>query len=815
MFDLNGPIGAISTPDGKLEYGNVGVTDCVYLRYVGADSVVPCVVYTPEERDDLIRIVEKGLELNGRTSPGSSIQLGAMRPKPITLRIVLVHPHQEAPFLLLRLLQGSWKVDITTPPEPLLALLKKGCVKGTHVLHGLLKRRPEGGWRVSGKDLELMEGLSPGIGRGGEYLHPDEAKEGEPLEIWTFPMEGKEFVAAFRTRDQWRPPSQVEERQGQDGDLALFHGEIQACREHHDALAQKMVQSGNIDATWAAKIALSSLICDILGGEDEKGHAVWLGRSPDPVLKTGIKAIESGQTSEEDQVLFQQVSCYFHSLNPKAGEAAKAIDTVMGKLYNGVSRQDLTNRRLILNNWFVLLRDVFDGAPTEQSLAAWNQSQGSYPGIVIPKAFSLAPPHPWNIDWTQEKSVAITTKTTRGGTPSKKPLLALVALVCIALPLLYVFVISPAKDENLAPQAVSSPSAIADSQQAADPAAQTPATIKAAAKATPTPKPKPAQVAKPKPKPTPKVAAKPKPTPKPKPKPKPTPKVVAKPKPTATPEPPAAPLELQGPWTIAGIDPKPERVADRGEMGGFKVVGIGPTWARFQQGDTVMLVGLRRPVLKVTGYQSDTLFVNGKESIGPKTSPEVVKQFLKTRPPSGSPNLDGIEVVQGPNGRLTFLRGTVSAPMSGQVSAVELMNAFEEDDLPRFQKQLDKTKANLIWNDRRSLLEVVAGEYTRRSIPKQNSGELRKSEYVQALIEAGADVKKYGEKALFATSDDKTIGVLIGAGVSPNSLDKDGRTKLFFATGKDYDALVRRGVDPTIKDKEGRTALQYQESLTK
>ncbi len=248
-------------------------------------------------------------------------------------------------------------------------------------------------------------------------------------------------------------------------------------------------------------------------------------------------------------------------------------------------------------------------------------------------------------------------------------------------------------------------------------------------------------------------------------------------------------------------------------MGGFKVVGIGPTWARFQRGDTVMLVGLKRPVLKVTGYQSDTLFVSGKESVGPTSSKQIVKQFLATRPKPGSTNLDDIEVIQGPDGRLTFRRGIVNAPMSGQVSAVELMNAFEEDDLPAFKKQLDKTKANLVWNTGESLLEIVAGNYSRRSIPKQKSGDLRKSEYVSALIEAGADVKKYGEKAFWATSDDKTMGVLIETGVSVNSLDKNGRTKLFFSSGKDYEALVRRGADPAIQDSQGMTALQYQESL--
>lgn len=347
MFDYLGPIGAINTPDGSLEYGNVGATDCIYLRYSGLKDVVPCLIYTADELKALLDIVRQGETLAQRTEAGQIIVLGVMPAKPITLRLALVHPREGPPFLLLRMLQGNWKTDIVTGGFAEFArLLEVGVGPTQRPLQGPLKRRPDGGWRVAGKDLELLQGLSPGAGRFGEYLHPNEVREGEVVEVWTFGHDGKDFVATFRTRSRWRPPARVENREGQEGDNLLFTGQVRACQEVHEALGRQMMKSGRVDATWASKLTLTALVRAILSGQDEVGHAIWLGRSPEPILQIGLKAIEAGQTSIQDARLYHQLSCYYHSLNPNQAEAARAIDGIMASVFQSLEPKDWQEKRL-------------------------------------------------------------------------------------------------------------------------------------------------------------------------------------------------------------------------------------------------------------------------------------------------------------------------------------------------------------------------------------------------------------------------------------------------------------------------------------
>ena len=325
MFDFLGPIGSISSESGSLEYGQVGVTDCVYLRFVGAGDVIPCLIYNPDEMRVLREILADAVEVAASSQPGMIVRVGAMRPKPITLRVAVIHPHQGPPFLLLRLLQGEWKEDLTVPPDEAVALFSMGqSPTPSPVLSGQLRRSPDGAWRLGGKSVYLVEGLSAGTGYHGEYLHPDEVAEGDELDCWTFPAEGREMVAAFRTRQRWRPPAQVKERTGQEGDLAWLAGRTYRCRQIHEELGRTMVSAKNVDAAWAAKLALSALLCAIKDGENEAGHAIWTGRAPDPILQIGVKAMESGQTSVQDLMLYQQVGCYFHALNPDRAAAMRA-----------------------------------------------------------------------------------------------------------------------------------------------------------------------------------------------------------------------------------------------------------------------------------------------------------------------------------------------------------------------------------------------------------------------------------------------------------------------------------------------------------
>jgi hypothetical protein len=408
MFDLLGPIGGIQGQDGSLEYGNVGITNCVYLSIKGNAEVVPTVIFTPEELESLIRIVEVACDEVGRVQKGSILRLGSMRPKPITLRLALVHPHDGSPFLLMRFLQGSWNQDFIASPLDTLKLLKTGQTEGAPPLLGPLQRHEGGVWEVAGKRLSLLEGLSPGIGFHGEYLHPDEVAQGEELEVWTFQADGKELVATFRLKNRWKAPEKISEPLGQQADLMLSRGETHRARERYRKLAETQIKSQRVVAPWAAKVALGVMLCELADGDDQKAQTIWLGRSDEKFLKIGLQSLEAGQSGPADFLLYHQVSAYFHSLNPNLDEAVAGVNKIMGTVYNEINKNDTPLRRLTLSNWFLHLKEVYEGPPSESALSAWNEAKKDFAGEVRPKAICFPHPDPWQLDESELLTAAPT-----------------------------------------------------------------------------------------------------------------------------------------------------------------------------------------------------------------------------------------------------------------------------------------------------------------------------------------------------------------------------------------------------------------------
>lgn len=395
MLDILGPIGAVSGNDSTLEFGNVGVTNCVYLAIKGLPDSVPTVVYSPDELDDLLEIVEVGVLESKRPRPGTIQRLGFLKAKPITLRIALIHPHNGPPRLLLRFLQGSWSHDFTVPPADLYQLLKVGKVEGPPPLSGPLTRLKDGGWQVAGETLVLAEGLSSGCGFYGEYLHPDEVSEGEEVEVWDLPLEGEKLVVAFRLKKRWTPPGRIDEPTGKEGDALLARGQTFRALHRYREMGAAQLESRKVSAPWAAKAALSSLLCHLGNGDDKAAQAIWLGQTDDPFLSIGLKALEAGQADAHDSALFQQVSAYFHSLNPDVASAENAVNRIMSALYEHYGKDESVLRRVTLSNWYLHLREVHEGQPSEAALQAWSRARASFPEQVVSKTLRFPLPGAW------------------------------------------------------------------------------------------------------------------------------------------------------------------------------------------------------------------------------------------------------------------------------------------------------------------------------------------------------------------------------------------------------------------------------------
>ena len=792
MLDRLGPLGSIKAPSGTLEFGQVGSTACVFLRFVGGPGTVPCLVYTPEELASLLTILGYAERLSQTTKPGDTLRLGTMRAKPIILRLALIHPANGVPFVLLRMLSGKGKLDIPLSLNETLELLRQGQVSNpAPPLSGPLRRVPSGAWSVAGKELHVVPGYSPGQGYWGEYIHPDEVEDGEHLVVWPFHAAGKEYIGAFRTLEQWRPPSQVSEPKGQEGDLALFNGQTYRCRHVHKNYAQGLSERGDVHPTWAAKLALSSLLCDIADGEDESGHATWLGNSPDPILQAGISAIEQGDASLHDQAIYQQVSCYFHSLGADQDSAAHAVNTILERLFAHFLETDPSQVRRLLANWAMHLKDIYDGKPPNEASEAWRRAKAQYPGRVMPKAICFPPPYPWLIDWNEEHEemeetvtktsspFAVTEQEQRAQaaeleaepesepepdpTQAVKPVRPPAQHRSSKLPLLAVGVVCLGAVGFFAYKATA---------KAPDVGTATPTPTTVVASVTPQPSV--------------------------------SPNVVA----VATPiAPPTMGAEGDGvvvgdlsnlnKVTIGGVDPEERFFVDRAAEG-MTVLESGVGWARYEKDGVQIFMGAKqsgtRKSTRASAFASDALFSDGKKVLtagaGREQIPAAALERLK---------LLRIQVVVDPatDTILGFSTGEFpdTTPGLGQPLGADLYKAFEERNLEAFQAGLTPETANLMFMDGESLFAKVA---------RQAWG----AQYCQAMIDAGADVQgAVGIQALWSTADPGVVVMLTKAGLNPDELGPQGRTKLFTAGPEMTKALLAAKANPNLQDESGMSPL--------
>ena len=277
-----------------------------------------------------------------------------------------------------------------------------------------------------------------------------------------------------------------------------------------------------------------------------------------------------------------------------------------------------------------------------------------------------------------------------------------------------------------------------------------------------------------------------------------------------TPEP-----ALSGEWLVCGFERQEKRRADRADMGEYKLKGLGPTWARFESGESVLLTGIQRPSTNITGYVGETLWVEGKKVDTSGMSFEQLQEATKNQ--TGKSRVD---VLKGVDGRYYFRSGSSSGlmPLPGQAPCTEVLTALENLDLEAFERSVNSENVNALFSgygNTGGLLALTAG-YSPRV--KKNIGRGRRvsyAPYVKILLERGADVQKFGEEAFWKTSDVDTAALLLDAGVPINCRNDKGRTKLFHAS-KDMEALLlARGIDPKLRDNDGKTRDEFKKRRRK
>ena len=400
MFSADSVIGEIEDPQGCLKVGNVGDTECVYLSYKSKDGERQFhVVYTGRENSTLLAAIKKGAELAPNTKPRSTVRLSALPPKPTRLQLVLVAPENKSPLVILRFLEAGWKQDFFAQPEVLVDLFQKAQRRAPMPgVVGILDRFGTNIWMIEGQTLEAHDDWSHGIGFFGEYVHHSEVPEGQVVRAWPVVIEQKMVIAAFEYAQAWEPSASPDLPQGQQGDRALAEGLVRQSREAHALLSKTMYDSGKVDPIWAGKVALSSIIGDIVMSDDKVGLATWSGQGGNPVIQQGMASLKAGMLSPHDNAVFSILSAYFQSRLPDAEAAIAKVNQEMSAAWTYALFNAPEMKHLVLNDWYLLLkqRGLSESSP---AFAAWNEAKSHYPEALRPTVFCLPPPFPWVKSW--------------------------------------------------------------------------------------------------------------------------------------------------------------------------------------------------------------------------------------------------------------------------------------------------------------------------------------------------------------------------------------------------------------------------------
>lgn len=374
-----------------MEFGNVGLSNCVYFRFKARKGgFEPLLVYSPDDLEHLLALVRQAMELKDSVEEEGVLRIGAMPPKPATLRLALVRASSQPPRLLIRLLHLRQKVDLMMEPEEFHSLLEVGRAAGAPPLEGPLSSLGGSRWQLAEAELETDE-FTVGTGRHRQYCRLEEVPAGQPVRAWT---DGKGRVVCFETRTE-ESSSESELAAGRHADELLLQGRNhEACREYY-ALARDLMKTKSVTSRWAAKVVLGVLLAEIADGNDQMAQQVWLGQSPEPVLQMGIEAIESGKVGQTDHLSYRQISAYFHSLNPDPHQAQLGVNSVMESVCREMESVPTELRRMALSNWYLFLYEIFEGEPPADVLRSWKEESEGLQPPVRPEAISFPRPESW------------------------------------------------------------------------------------------------------------------------------------------------------------------------------------------------------------------------------------------------------------------------------------------------------------------------------------------------------------------------------------------------------------------------------------
>ena len=389
---------------------------------------VLAVILDEQELAVLAELVAEAEKLGASLSPGQGQMLGYFRPRPLGLRVVAVRPRAAGPELRLSFFQRDISFDALLPAGQV-GGWQEALARRARSAHEARKSAPllTGTWQESTglirvdtegqlRELHLMAGMSHIWGPFQEFLQPPEVPAGTRVRLDVAELEGRCLLARACVLDVGGvlpdgpapdPEFARYSRQGEATDELLLAGRLHAAREGRVQLLNAMRSTGKLDGFLLAKIALAEMHTMLLAGDVSGAGQLWTGSDkPQDLLETGIKLVETGQTSLQDLMLYRQMEAYLHSLNSDSTRALPAVNGVMSTVFRYF--QEFPNRwqqALTLRNWRMHLAEVFDGQPVPAAaLGPWEEAQRAFGGTVLPKLVCLPLIANWKLDADQSNA---------------------------------------------------------------------------------------------------------------------------------------------------------------------------------------------------------------------------------------------------------------------------------------------------------------------------------------------------------------------------------------------------------------------------
>ncbi|MFD3505819.1 hypothetical protein [Nocardia sp. NPDC058666] len=199
---------------------------------------------------------------------------------------------------------------------------------------------------------------------------------------------GVQLISADRLPD----PDQA--AAGAAADALLAQRNYADADHAYRAVLDAAIATGRPDALVAGKAVLGMLLSAVMSGRLNAAHHLWTSESGSPRL--GILALESGQVSAYDTVLYRLIEAFLHSLSTgDPATSSTAVDTIMHSCVTWTADHDATTVVRLLNNWKLHLIEIHGVNPPAAYTAALDAAERRWGTTSTTNTLYFPHPGPW------------------------------------------------------------------------------------------------------------------------------------------------------------------------------------------------------------------------------------------------------------------------------------------------------------------------------------------------------------------------------------------------------------------------------------